>query len=124
MKQLILITMSIFGSIFGMSAQQSDPIKVLEVTEFKKEITKTNVQLLDVRTAKEYNSGHIKKAINVDVLDQNAFTKYVKDLDVEQPVYLYCRSGSRSQSASKLLVELGFKKIYDLKGGYLNWTKN
>jgi len=124
MKQLILITMSIFGSIFGMSAQQSDHIKVLEATDFKKEITKTNVQLLDVRTAKEYNSGHIKNAINVDVLDQNAFTKYVKDLDAEQPVYLYCRSGSRSQNASKILVELGFKEIYDLKGGYLNWMKN
>ncbi len=124
MKQLILITMSILGSIFGMSAQQSDQITVLELTDFKKEITKTNVQLLDVRTAKEYSSGHIRNAINVDILNQNSFTKYVKDLDVEQPVYLYCRSGSRSQSASKLLVELGFKKIYDLKGGYLNWTKN
>ena len=124
MKQLIFITMSIFGSIFGMSAQQSDQITVLELTDFKKEITKTNVQLLDVRTAKEYSSGHIQNAINVDILNQNSFTKYVKDLDVEQPVFLYCRSGSRSQSASKLLVELGFKEIYDLKGGYLNWTKN
>lgn len=124
MKHLIIITMSIFGSVFGMSAQQSDQITVLEVTDFKKEITKTNVQLLDVRTANEYNAGHIKKAINVDVLNQNAFTKYVKDLDLDQPVYLYCRSGGRSQTASKLLVELGFKEIYDLKGGYLNWSKN
>jgi rhodanese-related sulfurtransferase len=116
--------MSIFGSVFGMSAQQSDQITVLEVTDFKKEITKTNVQLLDVRTANEYNAGHIKNAINVDVLNQNAFTNYVKDLDLDQPVYLYCRSGGRSQTASKLLVELGFKEIYDLKGGYLNWSKN
>ncbi len=124
MKQLIFITMLIFGSIFGMSAQQSDQITVLDATDFKKEISKTNVQLLDVRTAKEYNSGHIKNALNVDVLNQNVFTEYVKDLDKEQPVFLYCKSGRRSQSASKLLVELGFKKIYDLKGGYLNWIKN
>ncbi len=124
MKQLIFITMLIFGSIFGMSAQQSDQITVLDATDFKKEISKTNVQLLDVRTAKEYNSGHIINAINVDILNQNVFTKYVKDLDKEQPVFLYCKSGRRSQSASKLLVELGFKKIYDLKGGYLNWIKN
>ena len=96
MKHLIIITMSIFGSIFGMSAQQSDQIKVLEVADFKKEITKTNVQLLDVRTAGEYSAGHIKNALNVDVLNQKTFTKYAKDLDLDQPVYLYCRSGGRS----------------------------
>ena len=124
MKHLIIITMSIFGSIFGMSAQQSDQIKVLEVADFKKEITKTNVQLLDVRTAGEYSAGHIKNALNVDVLNQKTFTKYAKDLDLDQPVYSYCRSGGRSQTASKLLVELGFKEVYDLKGGYLNWIKN
>ena len=124
MKHLIIITMSIFGTIFGMSAQQSEHITVLEATDFKKEITKTNVQLLDVRTANEYSAGHIKNAINIDVLNQNAFTKYVKDLDLDQPVYLYCRSGGRSQTASKILVELGFKEVYDLKGGYLNWIKN
>lgn len=124
MKQLILIAMAIFSSVFGMLAKQSDQVKVLTVTEFKKEITKKGTQLVDVRTSQEYNEGHIKNAVNLDIFNRNAFTTYFKTLDKEQPIYLYCRSGSRSKSASKLLVELGFKKIYDLKGGYLNWKNN
>jgi rhodanese-related sulfurtransferase len=124
MKKIVFIIMTIFSSIFGMSAQQSDQITVLEVIDFKKEITTKGVQLIDVRTAEEYNSGHIKNAINIDIYNRDAFTASVKELDEEQPVFLYCRSGSRSRSASKLLVELGFKKIYDLKGGYINWQNN
>lgn len=124
MKKITLITFIICTSIFGMSAQQSDQIIVLEVIDFKKEITNKAVQLIDVRTAKEYNAGHIKNAINVDIYNRDAFTASVKELDADQPVFLYCRSGRRSRTASKLLVELGFKKIYDLRGGYLNWIKN
>lgn len=116
--------MAIFSSVFGMLAKQSDQVNVLTVTKFKKEITKKGIQLVDVRTSQEYNEGHIKNAVNLDIFNRNAFTTYFKTLDKEQPIYLYCRSGSRSKSASKLLVELGFKKIYDLKGGYLNWKNN
>ncbi|WP_323789559.1 rhodanese-like domain-containing protein [Psychroserpens sp.] len=121
MKQLILITMSIFSSIFGSAAQQLDQIKVLEPNAYYNAINKENVQLIDVRTKREFDSGHIRKAINVDVFNRSAFVQYFEKFDRNKPIYLYCRSGSRSQRASKLLVELGFKEIYDLKGGYLNW---
>lgn len=121
MKQLILITMSIFSSIFGSAAQQLDQIKVLEPNAYYNAINKENVQLIDVRTKREFDSGHIRKAINVDVFNRSAFVQYFEKFDRNKPIYLYCRSGSRSQRAAKLLVELGFKEIYDLKGGYLNW---
>lgn len=113
--------MSIFSSIFGMTAQQIEQVKILKPNDYKNAIKNKDVQLIDVRTNKEYNSGYIKSAINVDVFNRKAFVQYFKKLDKNKPVYLYCRSGSRSQTAAKLLVELGFKKIYDLKGGYLNW---
>jgi rhodanese-related sulfurtransferase len=115
--------MSIFSAIFGMNAQQLDQIKILEPSDYKNAISTTNVQLIDVRTHREYNAGHINNARNVDVFNKNAFVTHSKNLDRDQPVYLYCRSGSRSQTAAKLLVDLGFKEIYDLKGGYLNWVK-
>ena len=121
MKNKIIIIMSIFSSIFGMTAQQLYQVKVLEPNDYKNAISIKKVQLFDVRTSQEYNSGHIKNAINVDVFNKNSFVAHFKTLDTETPVYLYCRSGSRSQKAAKLLVELGFKEIYDLKGGFLNW---
>jgi rhodanese-related sulfurtransferase len=42
-------------------------------------------------------------------------------LDKEIPIYLYCRSGGRSNKAARQLISLGFKEIYDLQGGYLGW---
>ena len=113
--------MSIFSSIFWMTAQQLEQIKVLEPNDYKNAIYTTKVLLFDVRTSREYNSGHIKNALNVDIFNKNTFVAHFKNLDTDKPIYLYCRSGSRSQSAAKLLVELGFKEIYDLKGGYQNW---
>ena len=121
MKKSILIIMSIFSSIFGLNAQQLEGVEVLEPNAYKNAISNNSVQLIDVRTTREYNSGHITDAINVDVSNRKNFQEYFEKLDREAPVYLYCRSGSRSQSAAKLLVQLGFKTVYDLKGGYLNW---
>lgn len=120
MKQIII--MSIFSSIFGMNAQQLDQIKVLEPSDFQNAIsTNKTFQLIDVRTKREYASGHIKNAINVDVFDKNTFVKYFEKLDKNKPIYIYCRSGNRSQRAAKILVKMGFEEIIDLKGGYLNW---
>lgn len=121
MKKSILIIMSIFSSIFGLNAQQLDGVEILEPNAYKNAVSNNSVQLIDVRTTREYNSGHIADAINVDVSNRKNFQHYFEKLDRETPVYLYCRSGSRSQSAAMLLVQLGFKTVYDLKGGYLNW---
>ena len=113
--------MSIFSLIFGSNAQQLDQVKILEPQVFSKAIEGKKVQLIDVRTNREYSSGHIKRAINLDIFNRDSFVAHFKEKDRNQPLYIYCRSGSRSQSATKLLVEMGFQEIYDLKGGYLNW---
>jgi len=113
--------MSIFSSIFGINAQQSDKIEILDAINFKEAIIEKDVQLIDVRTVREFNSGHIEGAINVDFFLRNNFLKYFKTLDKDKPIYLYCRSGVRSQNSAKVLVQLGFNEIYDLKGGILAW---
>lgn len=124
MKKTILTILSILFSIIITHAQETEQVKLLEANDFKKEITKDNSILIDVRTAEEYDSGHINNAVNVDFYNQNAFIEYFKKIDKEKSVFLYCRSGGRSNEASKILIDLGFiKNIYDLKGGYLNWVK-
>ncbi|PRX13129.1 phage shock protein E [Nonlabens ulvanivorans] len=78
----------------------------------KKEIIKKyleeGAQLLDVRTASEFNSNHIKgsKNIPVQVIDQN-----MKSLDKEKPVIVYCAMGGRSNMAANKLKANGFKVI-------------
>lgn len=81
-----------------------------------------NAILLDVRTAAEFNNGHIEQAINVDVKQQDFLSK-ITTLDPSKPYFVYCRSGVRSLKASQLLHKAGFEKIYNLKGGFLAFTK-
>jgi rhodanese-related sulfurtransferase len=121
MKKPILIIMSIFSSIFGAQAQQNDAYKILEAQTFKDSIAIKNIQLIDVRTPDEYKSGHIKNAKNIDFYSGNFNAEFNK-LDKEKPVYIYCRSGSRSRQSANKLAAMGFKRIYDLEGGILNYN--
>ena len=111
--------MSLISMLFGKASQDS-AIKVLSPTEYKAQIENAEVQLVDVRTPNEYKSGHIKNAQNIDFYSPS-FANQFEKIDKEKPVYVYCRSGMRSAQASKKLVAMGFKEIYDLKGGFLNW---
>ncbi len=107
---------------FSISAQQCTEAILLNTGEFKKEVIQKNVQLVDVRTANEFQQGHIENAILADIYQKNAFQEKLKSFDKEQAIFIYCRSGNRSKSAAKLLCQMGFKKVYDLKGGYLTWN--
>ena len=92
----------------------------MSVVQFKEAIQEKGIQLVDVRTVSEYKGGHIKTAKNIDVL-ANQFKEKISTLDKSKPTYIYCRSGQRSQKALKIMMNNGFKNIYDLKGGYLAW---
>lgn len=93
----------------------------LSVAEFKEFITNHDVQLVDVRTAEEYNTGHMPGSINIDVLQGHE--GLAAKLDPERPVALYCRSGRRSETAGKVLKAVFFKNVVDLEGGYNAWVE-
>lgn len=112
--------MTLFSSIVGVKAQQNEAYKILDVQTFKDSISNKKVQLIDVRTPEEYQSGHIKDAKNIDFYSGNFATEFNK-LNKDNPVYIYCRSGSRSKQTGTKLSAMGFKEIYDLKGGILNY---
>lgn len=105
----------------GAKGKGADAVRVLAVSDFKKAIDKKGVQLVDVRTPGEFSQGHIEGAANIDV-EAAGFKEAVAGLDKNKPVAVYCRRGGRSHNASLILKEMGFKKIYDLKGGYTAWT--
>ncbi len=119
--KFILIIMTFLSSLFGVKAQQADSIKVLNATDYKTQVVNNDVQLVDVRTAAEFSQGALDNALNIDFFQKENFRSKMEKLDKEKPVYLYCRSGARSNKAATLLDKMGFTKIYDLKGGYLGW---
>jgi len=81
------------------------------------------IQLIDVRTPQEFSSGHLKNAVNINYFDSD-FLQKMNALDKSKEVYIYCKSGNRSGSAAQKLEDAGFPKVYDLKGGIINWNQN
>jgi rhodanese-related sulfurtransferase len=94
----------------------------LPVQEFEKEINKTNILVLDVRTYTEYKSGHLANALLADWTNQQEFTQRMASLDKSKPVYVYCLSGGRSGAAVTWLNKNGYT-AYGLAGGIRSWTK-
>lgn len=91
--------------------------------EFENGIKQENIQVLDVRTAAEYNSGHIKNALQADWTNQVQFMDRVNYVDKERTVYIYCLAGGRSNAAAEWMRNNGFKKVVELKGGINAWKK-
>ncbi len=74
-----------------------------------------NAHLIDVRTAEEYEGGHISGAQNISV-DQIATAILIAVPEKTDVIIVYCRSGNRSAQAGKMLEELGYKVILDAGG--------
>ena len=91
---------------------------------FKELIADTNAVILDVRTPEEFSEGYIKgKALtmNVNYFSSEFISKVETIARKNQIILVYCAAGGRSASACKDLKKAGFKKIYELQGGYNNW---
>ncbi|MFC5044556.1 rhodanese-like domain-containing protein [Aquimarina hainanensis] len=96
-------------------------IKVISVEEMTSLLEAEKVQLIDVRTPREYASGHIEGAINIDVNDKD-FEKKIQQIDKSKPVAVYCKRGRRSNKCATYMEKAGYTKVYDLKGGLTKWT--
>lgn len=91
--------------------------------EYHDVTAKKDVQLVDVRTPEEFAEGHLDNAKNINVLETDFITQAEK-LNLDEPIYLYCRSGKRSAKAALILKDVGFKEIYDMNGGYIHWVED
>ena len=81
-------------------------------------MAKEDIQILDVRTEKEFKDGAIEGAVNIDFWDPDFEIKVLSRLNKRRTTVVYCAAGGRSEMAYKLLAKKGFKTLYDLKGGY------
>ena len=90
------------------SSQNTDTFKLSEINK--------SMLVIDVRSAQEYSSGHIDRAINIpETVIENEIENYTKDKS--QKILLYCRSGRRSGIALNILTNLGYTNVENI-GGY------
>ena len=117
------LKMGLFSLLFGISASCQQPTNQFEsvnAATFANLIADPTVQILDVRTTEEYAEGHIANSKHLDVIQEDFLNKAKQELNKEQTVALYCRSGRRSKEAANLLSKEGFK-VVELGGGFNEW---
>ena len=119
MKSIVYFPFVLFLLIFG-ACQRAD-YQTLSAPEFQKLISDQAVQIIDARTPEEYRKGHIERAVNMDIQNEN-FNRTVQALDMDRPVAIYCRSGKRSNDVARKLARKGYK-VYTLNDGWMEWTK-
>ena len=119
MKKLFIFISAILCNLLGCTAQQQK-FESLDAKAFEQVISDTSVVRLDVRSIDEYASGHIAKAINIDVMKDDFKSKATSLLPKDKTIALYCRSGRRSKKAAGILVENGYKVI-ELNSGISGW---
>ena len=122
---LLLVLMGNMASCQNAGKKLPDGTTSVSVTvsadDFQKKMsTLKDVQLVDVRTPEEYREGHIKNSLNINV-QGSSFEAEVAKLDKKKPVMVYCRSGGRSASAQRMLIDMGFAEVINLDGGIRGW---
>jgi phage shock protein E len=101
---------------------EAKPFKNVAVAEFEKlRVEKKNV-VLDVRTKKEFEEGHIPGAVNMDV-NAADFQEKVAKLDKSKTYLVHCAAGRRGAKACDQMSKLDFVKLYNLEGGFKAWEK-
>ena len=126
-KRIFLIG-ALFFLLIAAGTQMADTknpnLITVNIDEFvhawKNRPTKDQAIILDVRTPSEYKGGHAPKSVNIDYYAED-FRQDLDQLDKGKTYFMYCRSGSRSSRTLKIMGSLGFKKVYNLDGGWLQY---
>ena len=101
----------------GKNKEDANDVKAKDVEN----LLKNKEFLLDVREEYEYQEGHIKGAVNLplrEILEKKDTLPKNKD------IYVYCRSGHRSADAVNFLKSLGFEKVHNIEGGFIDISFN
>lgn len=94
-------------------------IKEISVEELKEKMQHEKILIVDVRNEEDYKKQHIPDAV---FLDQYNFNDFVEKTDKQQTIAVCCYRGNRSKKTVLRLMEKGFKKAYNLTGGFNDWS--
>jgi phage shock protein E len=121
MKKIIAMLASVL--LLAGCASGVTGVTNMNVEDFSKKTAESGVVTLDVRTPGEFMTGHIQGAQNID-FEGGSFESQIESLDKNGTYAVYCRSGNRSEQAVKVMQDAGFKNIYNLDGGVIDWANS
>lgn len=118
MKKILTCILAVFGLTSACGQKNYEDVNV---NGFAGLVADTSAVVLDVRTADEFNDGHIAGAVNVDVRQGDFLQKAKAVLPTDKTIAVYCRSGKRSANACSQLSAENYKCV-NLEGGILAWV--
>ena len=92
----------------------------IEIEEVEKILKNSGGILVDVRSPKEYEEGHMEGAISIPEYEIKKKAKILLP-NKEKVIIVYCSSGGRSKKAKEELKNMGYKYVYNLYNGYQNY---
>ena len=95
--------------------------RYLSGKSWNKLIAKKGTLVIDVRKPFEYSVGTFKNAMNPNIQNFRDFPKFLSKVEKTKPVAMFCTGGIRCEKASIFLKKKGFKNVFQLKGGILNY---
>ena len=111
---------AVFASALVLSGcSTNSAVTDLGAADFVAQAQAEGVVIIDVRTAGEFNEGHIANAINIDV-ESMRFDEEIAALDKDVTYALYCRSGNRSSIAAGKMSDAGFTSILNAQVGFID----
>jgi len=113
--KLIAIFLALF-TLTSCSSGRSASITNVDAPTFISTISDPSVQIIDVRSSGEFFSGHLARALNIDV-ESGGFDAGIANLDKNATYAIYCRSGRRSTIAAGKMADAGFTSIVNLSSG-------
>ena len=96
----------------------------IEPNKWNSFLKKKDIKIIDARKPFEFNMGTFKGAENPNIDNFRDFPNYLKKIDKKKPIAMFCTGGIRCEKATNYLVKKGYKKVYQLKGGIINYLKN
>ena len=96
----------------------------IEPKDWNKFILKKETVLIDTRKNFEFKVGTFKGSINPELNNFRDFPRYFKTIKKNQNIGMFCTGGIRCEKASAYLKKKGFKNVYQLKGGIINYIAN
>ncbi|WPC39982.1 FAD-dependent oxidoreductase [Clostridium sp. JS66] len=79
---------------------------------------KSDVTIIDARVNKQYEEAHVNNAINIP---HDQIRAKADELDKEKIIVTYCNKGVTGNAAQNILINKGFKKVYNISGGHKNY---
>ena len=125
MKYLLIFITTLFFLSCGVKKLEKKGVYVeMPASDYQRYVEDSNVNIIDVRTEKEYQKSHIEGAINASYFSGN-FKQIIDTLhfDTSKTTLIYCETQHRSLFAAKILYKKGFDKIIDLDRGMRIWRK-